>query len=239
MNDKILVPLAVVVVIMLALLGTAVTLQVAGLTWLVKGADRSWIESSRFEGYVDEQIDAGLFDEGSPADDPLLDQRKILLAHTINARSAKDVATKLIHLDARDHSAPIDLYISTQGGYGDSAFTIIDAMRMIDAPVNTWAIGGCYSAGTLVLAAGTGRRFMTENAIVMIHTNLDNSWERFSYDRLARKRYEKLWKDTARLPAEWFPMTDDSRYYLSPDEALRFGVVDEIVRPRSRAGTEG
>jgi ATP-dependent Clp protease protease subunit len=128
-----------------------------------------------------------------------------------------------------DDSSPIDLYISTQGGWPDSAFTIVDAIRMIDAPVNTWAMGGCYSAGAVILAAGTGRRYSTDSAIMMLHTNLADSEDPFSYGRLDRARYEDFWREAAELPTRWYPMTGEALYYLSPDEALQFGIIDEVL----------
>jgi len=170
------------------------------------------------------------------SDEPLLRERRVLLFHDVNSHTAKDVSARLMHLNAIDPGTPIDLYISTQGGWSDNAFTIIDTMRTISAPVNTWAIGGCYSAGALILAAATGRRYATENSILMIHTNLDDSKEAYSYARLARERYERVYKEKTTLPAAWYPMTDDRRHYLSPQEALEFRLVDEVVPVWGRAG---
>jgi ATP-dependent Clp protease protease subunit len=140
------------------------------------------------------------------------------------------VAARLLYLNAVDPHRPIDLYLSTQGGWIDSAFTIIDAMELIHAPVNTWAIGGCYSAGALILAAGTGRRYATANAVLMIHASLDEDSKRpYSYERLALERYERVWRQRADLPDDWFPMVGGEEYYLSPQEALQFHLVDEIA----------
>ena len=118
----------------------------------------------------------------------------------------------------------------------DSAFTIIDAMQLIDAPVNTWAIGGCYSAGALILAAGTGRRYATPNAVLMIHASLDEDTKQsYSYERLALQRYERVWRGARQLPDAWFPMVGGEEYYLSPQEALEFKMIDEIRRCASAA----
>jgi len=222
---------ALVGAFVLGTLLTSVLLVLAGaVIWqTVELDDRASELPDTLEGFLDQQIDAGFADPTLDENDPLLRERKIFLGHDINARSAKDVATRLFLLDGIDHDAPIDLYISTQGGWGDNAFTIIDAMRLIDAPVNTWAVGGCYSSGAMILAAGTGRRRATENAILMVHANLDDSSEEYSFDRLARARYENLWRQTARLPESWFPMTADESYYLSAQEALELGLIDEIV----------
>ncbi|HPQ41124.1 MAG TPA: ATP-dependent Clp protease proteolytic subunit [bacterium] len=216
-------------VIIVILWSTTIGLQAFGMVWVAKRIDLSTLTLNRYENYIDEQIDAGFWDVQRLTDDPLLDQRSIVLAYNINSRAAKEIAAKLLYLNSIDQEKPINLYISTQGGYGDSAFTIIDAIRLIDAPVNTWAFGGCYSSGALVLAAGTGTRRITENTILMVHTNLDDSSAKFTFDRLARDRYERFWREAARLPRDWFPMTTGHAYYLSPEEALTFKIVDEIV----------
>ncbi len=181
------------------------------------------------ESFADEQTDAGFFETRFDANGPLLRDRRVLISNDINARTARDVAARLLFLDSEDRSTPIDLYISTQGGWIDNAFTIIDAIRLIEAPVNSWAIGGCYSSGAMILTSGTGTRRATENAIIMVHADLGDSTEEYSFERLSRKRYERVWTETSELPDEWFPMTDGASYYLSPDEALELGVIDEIV----------
>jgi ATP-dependent Clp protease protease subunit len=181
------------------------------------------------ESFADEQTDAGFSESQFDASGPLLKDRRVLISNDINARTARDVTSRLLFLDSEDSTAPIDLYISTQGGWIDNAFTIIDTMRLIDAPVNTWAIGGCYSSGALILTSGTGTRRATENAIIMIHADLGDSTADYSFERLSRERYERVWSETSELPDDWFPMTDAESYYLSPDEALELGVIDEIT----------
>jgi len=184
------------------------------------------------EQVVDEYLSANPREPDLHADDPLLKSRKVLVTSNINEYTAKDVATRLLYLNAVDPHRPIDLYLSTQGGWIDSAFTIIDAMQLIQAPVNTWAIGGCYSAGALILAAGTGRRYATPDAVLMIHASLDeDSKHPYSYERLALDRYERVWRDRANLPEKWFPMVGGEEYYLSPEEALQFHLIDEISPP--------
>ena len=185
---------------------------------------------STLSDFVDEQIDAGEELPRLDVDDPLLRARKVLLFHDVNSRTAKDVSARLIYLSQIDPTAPIDLYISTQGGWEDNAFAIIDTMRAIAAPVNTWAVGGCYSAGVLILTAGTGRRYATEDSVLMIHANLESpSGEAYSYPPLAQQRYERVYKETAALPPAWYPMTTDQQYYLAPAEALKMKLIDAIV----------
>lgn len=203
--------------------------QAIGVVWLASIAESYRNPDDLVDDLVDTQIESGFEDVHLDLTDPLLAARKIVVTNTINERTAKDVVNRLFYLEALDGDSPIDLYISTQGGWPDAAFTVVDAMRMIDAPVNTWAMGGCYSAGAVILAAGTGRRYSTDGAIVMVHTNLIDSTEPFSYGRLDRARYEEFWREAANLPTRWFPMTGEALYYLSPDEALKYGIIDEVL----------
>ena len=172
-------------------------------------------------------------------DDPMIASRQILVTENINERTTRDVVARLLYMNTLDPHRPIDLYLSTQGGWVDSAFTIIDTMQLIDAPVNTWAIGGCYSSGALILTAGTGRRYATPNSVLMIHASLDEDTKQsYSYERLALQRYERVWRRRAALPDAWFPMIGGEEYYLSPQEALEFKMIDEIKPLRIRAVAE-
>jgi ATP-dependent Clp protease protease subunit len=218
-------------------LGLLVVILAAGLTvqsvviWsmALRSSESKLDLVDTLEMFVDHQVEAGFGDSLPDLDDPLLRDRKVLISHAINARSARDTSARLMLLDSQDPTTPIDLYISTQGGWVDSAFTIIDAMRMISAPVNTWAVGGCYSAGALILASGTGTRYATQNALIMIHANQADSEEPFSFERLDLERYERAWQETTELPGDWFPMVFDESYYLTAEEAQEFGLVDRIV----------
>src|SRR5438093_3888125 len=229
---RIVLILALLVVVILAT-------QTGALIWFVT----SFVEAvpdlgETLDNYIESQIDAGFEDPPLRGDDPLLRGRKVLLFQDVNSRTAKEVSARLMYLDALDPKTPIDLYISTQGGWTDNAFTIIDTIRTISAPVNTWAIGGCYSAGALILVTATGRRYVTEDAILMVHANLEKPTGDHSYPKLALERYEDVWKHHSSLPSSWYPMTTDEEHYLSPEEALQFHVVDEIV-PVGRSGRAG
>jgi len=219
---------ALIIVVVIAALGV-LGLAALMLQDLRTIADNLADPEPLIEQVVDEYLSANPREPELRADDPMLKSRKILVTTNINESTSKDVAARLMYLNALDPHRPIDLYLSTQGGWIDSAFTIIDAMNLIQAPVNTWAIGGCYSSGALILAAGTGRRYATPDSVLMIHASLDeDSKHPYSYERLALDRYENVWRTRAQLPDDWFPMVGGEEYYLSPQEALQFKLIDEI-----------
>ena len=172
--------------------------------------------------------EAGLDYPSLSPDDPLIQTRQILITEEINERTAKDVVRRLFYMDVLDPQTPIDLYISTQGGWSDSAFTIIDAIRSLRAPVHTYAIGGCYSAGTMILVSATGKRYATPNAILAVHINNEDSTEPYSAEPIEKHRDEQLFRSRARLPKDWYPMIGDRTYYLSAEDALEFGLIDAI-----------
>lgn len=183
-----------------------------------------------FDTMVDRHIEAGYEHPVLRSDDALLSQRKIVVTATINERTAKDVIARLVYLDALDPSKPIDLYISTQGGWYDTAFAVIDAIQLVRAPVNTYAVGGVYSAGAMVLAAGTGQRVAASNCTIMVHANLDDP-ESSRSASLESRRQHGVWRAHARLPEEWFPLTGERSYYLTAEEAARLRIVDRVADP--------
>jgi len=189
-----------------------------------------------FESQMDAEIEARLEPAAIDPADPLLERRRILLTTAVNEQAAQHVVSRLLYLDGLDPVAPIDLFLSTTGGWRDSAFAIVDAMRLITAPVNTWALGGCYSAGAIVLAGGTGTRSATPNSLLMVHANVEDSAEDYSSGQLGVERETRFWTERARLPTQWFPLTSDTSYYLSPAQALEYGIVDVVRTTPLRDG---
>ena len=162
-------------------------------------------------------------------DRALLARRTILLTRDVNANAAHHVIGSLLLLEKTDPGKPIELWIRTNGGWGEDAFAIIDVMETISSPVTTIAVGGTSSAGAMILAAGTGGRKALPNAMVMVHDNLSEDEGEYSLGRVERATELAFWKRTAKLPAAWFTKEGDFSYYLTPEEALEFGLVDEVV----------
>ena len=161
-------------------------------------------------------------------DDPLLQQRSIIIAGDINAHTTRNVVAKLLFLDKQSPGEPIDLYIKTPGGREADAYAIIDLFSHIQSPVNTHAIGNCESAGAMILAAGTGTRTAAKNSLVMIHSTDMRTDPRDSFNGATRseRRERDFWKRVADLPDDWFPFIRERTYYLSPDQAVGYKVVD-------------
>lgn len=168
-------------------------------------------------------------------DAKLLTQRKILLTSDINSNSTKQVVGSLLYLNTIDPLSPIDLYVSTEGGYYDDAFAIVDCIQNLQASVNTYAVGGSHSSGTIIVAAGTGIRSAYPNALMMVHDNLSESgFERFNLDDHENKRLQTFWQQYPKIPESWFTLAGDETYFLDAGQALEFGLIDQILEPTSK-----
>lgn len=171
-------------------------------------------------------------------DEPLLKERIILINAGINERVARHVLERLIYLNRLDPTKPIDLRIHTSGGWVDSAFAIVDTMRSIRAPVNVTALGGCYSAGTVVLAAGTGMRAASANTVMSVHVN--DYWrgdDEYDVDVQELSRFRRVYKQYTNVPQEWFDEAGDQQYYFDAKQALRMNLIDVITEPAWKAPT--
>ena len=166
--------------------------------------------------------------------------RVIFLAEDVSKETASELSALLLYYDNEDHEEPITLYIHTNGGDASGLANIYDVMQMIDAPIKTICLGKCYSAGSIILAAGTkGERYIFKNAKVMIHgiqcvfpiaghdmVNSKNYYEFLENNNdnimkmLAKhtgKTLEAIKKDTLR------------DVWLDAKQAVEYGVVDHII----------
>lgn len=198
--------------------------SLGGAEYLLEPAIDQAIDRMNESGYNPRPIDP---------DDPLLKQRVVLVCEGMSERVARYTVERLVYLDGLDPTAPIELRIATSGGWVDSAFAIVDTMRAIRAPVDVTAIGGCYSAGTLVLAAGTGTRSATPNALMSIHVNdYYRGDDPFDADRHELQRFRAVYRRHTRVPMDWFEQPGDNQYYLDAPQALEMGLIDEISETR-------
>ena len=120
---------------------------------------------------------------------PELDYFRSSEAYQVELTGFQGPMDLLLHLIDREQ---VDIYDIPISRITEQFMTHIDAMQTIDAPVNAHVIGFCYSACAAILVAGTGDREAASNSLIMVHANLDDSSEPFSYERLYRTRYEAI-----------------------------------------------
>lgn len=174
-------------------------------------------------------VEQGLFDTDINTADPLLNARKIVITTGMNEKAVHAVVERLLYLDQQDSQKPINLYISSQGGWYNAVFSIIDTFALLKAPVNTICIGGCYSSSALLLAAGTGKRYASPNARVSLHIEYGGQGDDDVPFSKSPERINKTLQTITTLPKDWFPLEDDRHYYLSAEQALEYHIVDEII----------
>jgi len=160
--------------------------------------------------------------------DPVLNRRQVLLFGDIDDPAAERTIQKLLFLEGKSHE-PIDLYLMTPGGEFKSALAIEHVMRSIKSPVNTWALSECNSGGALLLAGGTGKRRVFRGAMVVVHGMVVRGKPPAGMAQQIQDSYTRFWRKRARLPEAWLPLPPDIVHVLSAEQALEYGLVDEIV----------
>ncbi|MFT4552747.1 MAG: ATP-dependent Clp protease protease subunit [Chlamydiales bacterium] len=167
----------------------------------------------------------------------LLKDRIIFMGTDIDDHTANVVVAQLLFLKMEDPKKDISIYINSPGGYITSGLAIYDTIRFLDCDVNTYCIGQASSMGAVLLAAGTkGKRFALPNSRIMIHQP-SGGIEGTSADvALQAKEIIKLKKRLADVMAELTGQSiekilEDSErdFYLSPQEAKEYGLIDEVV----------
>ena len=167
------------------------------------------------------------------------ESRSIYLWGVVDDKSAKDVVSKMLLLDADKPGEEIKFYINSPGGVVTSGMVMYDTMRMIKSPVSTICMGLAASMGSILLSGGKkGKRFIYPSGEVMIHQpSLGGYIRGVSTDLEIQARQTKRVKDMgARILAENCGksveqiLTDfDRDYWMNAEEAIAYGIVDKTI----------
>ena len=160
--------------------------------------------------------------------DPVLNSRKILLFGPIDQQAAEVTIQKLLFLDSKGHE-PIELFLQTPAGEMKSAFAIEETIRLIQSPLNTYALSECNSGGAMLLAAGTGKRRAFHGAVIVVHGLAVSGKPPAGFVARIQDSYTEFWHKRARLPQSWLPLPFNSTHILSAEQALEYGIVDQVV----------
>lgn len=165
--------------------------------------------------------------------------RSVYLWGVVDDKSAKDVVSKLLLLDADKPGEEIKFYINSPGGVVTSGMVMYDTMRMMKSPVSTICMGLAASMGSILLSGGKkGRRFIYPSGEVMIHQpSLGGYIRGVSADLEIQARQTKRVKELgARILAENTGKTQEQimkdfnrDYWMDAKEAIEYGIVDKIV----------
>lgn len=170
-------------------------------------------------------------------EDMLLENRIIFMAGPIQERTASLVIMRMLYLQSIKKDQPIHLYINSPGGLVDQTLAIYDTMQFLGCDVATYCIGQAASGAAIVLAAGTkGQRYALPNAKVMLHqpySGVTGQAEdiRIQAEEILKDKkllIEILAKHSGQDPEKLRKETERDRY-MNAQEALAYGLVDEIL----------
>jgi len=170
----------------------------------------------------------------------LLKERLVFFGTELNADVANLIIAQLLHLEAEDPGKDIRLYINSPGGDMTALFAIYDTMQVLRCDVATYCIGQAASAAAVILAGGAkGKRFALPNARVLTHqphggaqgqsTDLELAVKEMVLlrDRMTRALAEDTGQSVERITQDI-----DRDYILRGDDAVAYGLVDQIIDRR-------
>ena len=170
----------------------------------------------------------------------LLKERIIFLGTPINDEVANNVMAQLIFLEYENPEKDITLYINSPGGYVSAGLAIYDTMQHVRPNIATICIGSCASMAAVLLAAGTkGKRYALPHSRIMLHQPSGAATGQSTDIQITAKEIirtkdsltEIVAKHTGK-PVDEVREKTDRDFYMSPEEAKAFGVIDEIFVPR-------
>ena len=172
----------------------------------------------------------------------LLRERIVFLGGPNDDNVANIIIAQLLFLEAEDPKKDITLYVNSPGGSVTSTLAIIDTMTHVKPDVSTVCVGVAASGGAMVLSAGQkGKRLILPNAEVMIHQPLGGTEGQASDIAITAKHILKLKENLNKMlakntgqPLERVEKDTDRDFFMSAEEAKKYGLVDEIVKPKGR-----
>lgn len=171
----------------------------------------------------------------------LLKDRIVFLGGEIDDETANLVVAQLLFLEMENPDSDISLYINSPGGSVTAGMAIFDTMNYIKPDVRTVCIGMAASMGAFLMMAGKkGKRLALPNSEIMIHQPLGGAqgqatdvairaeWLMKTKEKMTRMMSEMTGQDIERVKQDV-----ERDYFMSAEEALKYGIIDEIYQPRN------
>ncbi len=171
----------------------------------------------------------------------LLKDRIIFIGTGISDEVSNLIIAQLLFLQAEDPEKDINMYINSPGGSVTAGMAIYDTMQFLKCDVATYCVGQAASMGAVLLTAGAAKkRYALPNARIMIHQPWggvqgqasDISIQAKEILRLRTRLNEILATHTGK-PLDEIEKDTDRDFFMSADEAMKYGLVDEVVKSRS------
>jgi ATP-dependent Clp protease protease subunit len=169
-----------------------------------------------------------------------LKERIIFITGGINDGVSSLICAQLLFLESENPKKDIALYINSPGGVVTSGLAIYDTMRYIRPDISTVCIGQAASMGSLLLCAGTkGKRYVLPNSRIMIHQPSGGAQGQATDIEIQareilslRERLNQIYVNHTGKPLDVIEKSVERDTYMSPEEAVEFGLVDEVVLER-------
>ena len=170
----------------------------------------------------------------------LLRERIVFLGQEVDDQIANLIVSQMLYLEAQDPEKDISLYINSPGGMGYAGMAIYDVMQHVRPEVSTICVGMGMSAAAMILAAGApGKRLALPNARIMIHQGsagargAPRDMEIQLREVLATtRRMAEIIAHHSGRSVEQVEADIDRDYFMTAEEAMAYGLIDEIITPR-------
>ncbi len=176
----------------------------------------------------------------------LLKERIIWLGSEVRDENANQICAQMLLLAAEDPEKDINVYINSPGGDITALFAIYDTMKYIKPDTSTFCFGQAASAAAVLLGAGTrGKRFALPHARILLHQPFGGVEGQASDIELQAKEILRmrdllntmLSNDTGQ-PVEKVAKDTDRDFIMSADEAVAYGLIDEVLTARDALAVE-
>jgi len=172
----------------------------------------------------------------------LLKDRIILLGGEVTSQSAELIVAQLLFLESENPDEDIQFYINSPGGSVTAGLAIYDTMRFIKCDVSTICVGLAASMGSFLLAGGTkGKRYSLPNSEILIHQPLGGAQGQATdiiieaaHIQQTRERLNRILSQNTGKAYEQVVADTDRDNWMSADEALEYGIIDNIYTSRKQ-----
>ena len=177
----------------------------------------------------------------------LLRDRIIFLGSAIDDNVANVVVAQLLFLERENPDADISLYINSPGGSVTAGMAIYDTMNYVRCPVRTVCVGLAASMGAFLLMAGEkGKRMALPNSEIMIHQPSGGAQGQATDVRIqaewllkTKQKMNRLMSEMTGKPIEQLELDVERDHFMNAQEALEYGIIDEIFQPQAKGKTNG
>ena len=170
-------------------------------------------------------------------------ERILFLGSEVNDAIANSLVAQMLYLDSDDNSKPIYLYINSPGGSVTAGLAIYDTIQYVKSDVVTICVGLAASMGAFLLGAGApGKRRSLPNARIMIHQPLGGAQGQAADVEIQAKEILFVRQQLNTFIAEYTgqPVAKveddcDRDFFMTPEEAVAYGIIDEVVKTKTSA----